>query len=70
MKCKRCVIFTKDRLTSKIVTLLLKTMFFFLLRYMVFDYEQISQWKKKIKKDYIERIKYSGMGVLKILFKI
>ena len=70
MKCKRCVISTKDRLTSKIVTLLLKTMFFFLLRYMVFDYEQISQWKKKIKKDYIERIKYSGMGVLKILFKI
>ena len=70
MKCKRCVIFTKDRLTSKIVTLLLKTMFFFLLRYMVFDYEQISQWKKKFKKDYIERIKYSGMGVLKILFKI
>ena len=70
MKCKRCVIFTKDRLTSKIVTLLLKTMFFFLLRYMVFDYEQISQWKKKLKKDYIERIKYSGMGVLKILFKI
>ena len=43
MKCKRRVIFTKDRLTSKIVTLLLKTMFFFLLRYMVFDYEQISQ---------------------------
>ena len=26
--------------------------------------------KKKFKKDYIERIKYSGMGVLKILFKI
>ena len=43
MKRNRCVIFTKDRLTSKIVTLLLKTMFFFLLRYMVFDYEQISQ---------------------------
>ena len=50
--------------------MLLETGVFFLLQCGVFDYEKSFNWKTWKRKHFVKTIKYSGISVVKIVFKI
>ena len=68
MKSKLSVVFTKNRLISIVIKLLLETVFVFFQQCSVFHCEQTFHSKKKRKMKHGIEMKYFGIGVFKFFF--